>query len=154
MKRVFCLAGANGLGKSTFMAALNFGLTGRVPEPERQFRSVEEYFQHTEDYSGRYFEGRIGELDREEAEIDLVFVVGATRFTLTRGLFEPAELRQLSIIDGDRAIEIDSSGPHHQDSGEAKIRESTAGVSRKPSSDCKACGCSSKHLCGLTAWNT
>ena len=47
-----------------------------------------------------------------------------------------------------------SSGPHHQDSGEAKIRESTAGVSRKPSSDCKACECSSKHLCGLTAWNT
>ena len=37
-----------------------------------------------------------------------------------------------------------SSGPHHQDSGEAKIRESTAGVSRKPSSDGKACGCSSQ----------
>ena len=49
---------------------------------------------------------------------------------------------------------VNSSGPHHQDSGEAKIRESTAGVSRKPSSDGKACGCSSKHLCGLTAWNT
>ena len=48
----------------------------------------------------------------------------------------------------------ESGGPHHQDSGEAKIRESTAGVSRKPSSDCEACGCSSKHLCGLTAWNT
>ena len=32
---------------------------------------------------------------------------------------------------------MNSSGPHHQDSGEAKIRESTAGVSRKPSSDCK-----------------
>ena len=47
-----------------------------------------------------------------------------------------------------------SSGPHHQDSGEAKIRESTAGVSRKPSSDGKARGCSSKQLCGLTAWNT
>ena len=108
-KRVFCLAGANGLGKSTFMAALNFGLTGRVPEPERQFRSVEEYFQHTEDYSGRYFEGRIGELDREEAEIGLDFVVGATRFTLTRGLFEPAALRQLSIIDDDRALEIDDT---------------------------------------------
>ena len=47
-----------------------------------------------------------------------------------------------------------SSGPHHQDSGEAKIGESTAGVSRKPSSDGKARGSSSKHLCGLTAWNT
>ena len=52
-------------------------------------------------------------------------------------------------------IQVDpSSGPHHQDSGESKIRESTAGGSRKPSSDGKACGCSSKHLCGLTAWNT
>ena len=50
--------------------------------------------------------------------------------------------------------ESQSSGPPHQDSGEAKIRESTAGVSRKPSSDGKARGCSSKHLCGLTAWNT
>ena len=50
--------------------------------------------------------------------------------------------------------QYDSSGPHHQDSGEAKIRESTAGVSRKPSSDGKARGSSSKHLCGLTAWNT
>ena len=55
---------------------------------------------------------------------------------------------------GDRPEIGNSSGPHHQDSGEAKIRESTAGVSRKPSSDGKACGCSSKHLCGLTAWNT
>ena len=55
---------------------------------------------------------------------------------------------------GEPIILEHSSGPHHQDSGEAKIRESTAGVSRKPSSDCKACGCSSKHLCGLTAWNT
>ena len=52
------------------------------------------------------------------------------------------------------ATRQESSGPHHQDSGEAKIRESTAGVSRKPSSDCKACGCSSKHVSGLTAWNT
>ena len=60
-------------------------------------------------------------------------------------------------IGGDRPIQfknMGSSGPHHQDSGEAKIRECTAGVSRKPSSDGKACGCSSKHLCGLTAWNT
>ena len=51
-------------------------------------------------------------------------------------------------------VQKESSGPHHQDSGEAKIRESTAGVSRKPSSDGKARGSSSKHLCGLTAWNT
>ena len=58
------------------------------------------------------------------------------------------------VRDKERLYRALSSGPHHQDSGEAKIRESTAGVSRKPSSDGKACGCSSKHLCGLTAWNT
>ena len=60
-------------------------------------------------------------------------------------------------VAGQEIILIDdvvSSGPHHQDSGEAKIRESTAGVSRKPSSDGKARGCSSKQLSGLTAWNT
>ena len=57
------------------------------------------------------------------------------------------------LVEGIMDAEV-SSGPHHQDSGEAKIRESTAGVFRKPSSDGKACGCSSKHLCGLTAWNT
>ena len=64
-----------------------------------------------------------------------------------------AELTAVLRIHLDKE-DVHSSGPHHQDSGEAKIRESTAGVSRKPSSDCKACGCSSKHLCGLTAWNT
>ena len=64
------------------------------------------------------------------------------------------EIYREYVEEGKSAHTDDSSGPHHQDSGEAKIRESTAGVSRKPSSDCKACGCSSKHLCGLTAWNT
>ena len=76
------------------------------------------------------------------------------RFSL--GYFEKRDV--LGAIrylrDGKKQSGDKSSGPHHQDSGEAKIRESTAGVSRKPSSDCKACGCSSKHLCGLTAWNT
>ena len=62
-------------------------------------------------------------------------------------LFDGQRIRILTLVDH-------SGGPHHQDSGEAKIRESTVGVSRKPSSDGKARGCSSKHLCGLTAWNT
>ena len=108
-KRVFCLAGANGLGKSTFMAALNFGFTGRVAEPGRPFRSVEEYFRHTEEYAARYFDGRIGELDREEAEIELDFSIGDVRFRLTRGMFETAELRQLTITEGETPIDIDES---------------------------------------------
>ena len=79
---------------------------------------------------------------REEVRLELEIKAAHKR---TRQTYGPERLQR------DLA---ESSGPHHQDSGEAKIRESTAGVSRKPSSDCKACGCSSKHLCGLTAWNT
>ena len=49
------------------------------------------------------------------------------------------EMRAFMGARGENAeIETYSSGPHHQDSGEAKIRESTAGVSRKPSSEGKA----------------
>jgi len=32
---VFCLAGANGLGKTTFLNAINYGLTGIVLAPEK-----------------------------------------------------------------------------------------------------------------------
>ena len=44
---VFCLAGANGLGKSTFIAALNFGLTGIVSESGRRFTSTDEYYKYS-----------------------------------------------------------------------------------------------------------
>ena len=86
--------------------------------------------------------------------------IHAWKKALTQGaphLFENGGGRQekdQEVLTAQLYQQIGSSGPHHQDSGEAKIRESTAGVSRKPSSDGKACGCSSKHLCGLTAWNT
>ena len=74
--------------------------------------------------------------------------IEGTRLTIE----EAADLLAGDDVPG--ADPEDSSGPHHQDSGEAKIRESTAGVSRKPSSDGKARGSSSKDLSGLTAWNT
>ncbi len=33
---VFCLAGANGLGKTTFLNAINYGLTGIVLAPGKE----------------------------------------------------------------------------------------------------------------------
>ena len=79
-------------------------------------------------------------------------VPGAAEYAFPlRTLQEGITLRNRILSSFEQAL---SSGPHHQDSGEAKIRESTAGVSRKPSSDGKARGCSSKQLSGLTAWNT
>ena len=85
---------------------------------------------------------------REQERSDQNLVPEPVRLTAYRIVEEALS----NVVKHARATQ--SSGPHHQDSGEAKIRESTAGVSRKPSSDGKARGCSSKHLCGLTAWNT
>jgi DNA repair exonuclease SbcCD ATPase subunit len=50
-KGVFCLAGANGLGKSTFLTTLNYALTGIVMDPSRELsKSIEEYFRDTRDF--------------------------------------------------------------------------------------------------------
>lgn len=106
---VFCLAGANGLGKSTFVAALNFAITGRVPDPGRKFESVDEYYRYTRRFSADFFEGRIAEAQRESAEVELELSVGTTTYRLTRGMFEPDALRALTI-DRNTEEAVDSEG--------------------------------------------
>jgi hypothetical protein len=96
---VFCLAGANGLGKSTFLLAINYGITGRVPEPDRDFISLEDYYARTEDFSRSFFDGRIGERDRNTAEVELDLRVGKWTVRLCRGMFEPEGLRSLSVAE-------------------------------------------------------
>jgi DNA repair exonuclease SbcCD ATPase subunit len=99
---VFCLVGANGLGKSTFLAALNYAITGVVPQPQRVFRGVADYYARVQPYAARYFRGRISDEDAEAAEVELEMRVGARRYRIVRGMFEPESLRQLEIthIDG------------------------------------------------------
>jgi predicted nucleic acid-binding Zn-ribbon protein len=96
---VFCLAGANGLGKSTFLNAVGFGLTGVVPNPNDRFDSVNEHYRHNLDYAARYFRGRIDDADHDAAEIVLRFRAGEHHYMLTRGLFERETLRSLEITD-------------------------------------------------------
>lgn len=102
---VFCLAGANGLGKSTYLIALNYGLTGIVYNPQKKFASVEEFYKANVGFSSDFFEGRVDEKDRDEAEVSLELQVGSTEFQLTRGVFEPETLRFLSIKNGEGKIE-------------------------------------------------
>jgi DNA repair exonuclease SbcCD ATPase subunit len=94
---VFCLAGANGLGKSTFLSTLNYAITGAVPRPGLSFLGASEYYEDTLDYSSRYFDGRIAPADRDSAEVELQMSIGAKRFTLVRGMFEPRGLRNLRV---------------------------------------------------------
>jgi energy-coupling factor transporter ATP-binding protein EcfA2 len=96
---IFCLAGANGLGKSTFLLAINYAITGRVPEPDRDFISLEDYYNKTEDFSRSFFDGRIGEADREIAEIEIELRIQDWRVCCRRGMFEPEGLRALSVQD-------------------------------------------------------
>ena len=92
-----CLVGANGIGKSTLLSAINFCLTGTVPDPNRAFVSIDEYYKYTRQYSRNYFRGRILGTDEEDAEITLSFTLGHYHYRVTRGLFEPDELRLLHI---------------------------------------------------------
>ena len=94
---VFCLVGANGIGKSTFIAAVNFGLCGRLPKPGERFQSSDEYFQNVRDFSSSFFDGRITELDRDKAEVELEFTVNQDSYHIVRGAFEPNQLRHASV---------------------------------------------------------
>src|SRR5687768_12652060 len=75
---VLCLIGANGIGKSTLLSAINFCLTGIVSDPDRRFESMEEYYNHSLSFSKGYFRGRISERDREAAEISVDFSIGGS----------------------------------------------------------------------------
>lgn len=96
-KGVTCLAGANGIGKSTFLATLNYGLTGAVPAPSRHFLSTGKYFEEALSFTEDFFEGRVSESDRDEAAVSIEFNVGKKVYRITRGLFDRQGLRELSI---------------------------------------------------------
>jgi hypothetical protein len=95
---VSCLAGANGLGKSTFLTAVNYCLTGIVPDPDKKYLSVEEYYHNSLESSEDYFEGRISEGDRKSASIEIDFVINKVKFSIIRGMFNPKQLKYLSVI--------------------------------------------------------
>lgn len=105
---VFCLAGANGLGKSTFLAILNYAITGIVASPNQKFQSAKEYYQDSLKYAPGYFQGRVNELYRSDAEVTVRFTVGTTHYTVTRDFFTPQSLRRLEIASpqGKRAWTI------------------------------------------------
>jgi DNA repair exonuclease SbcCD ATPase subunit len=113
-KNVFCLAGANGLGKSTFITILNYGLTGIVKNPDRAFtwyNSIPAFYSKSKSFSSTYFNGRITEENRELAEVSIEFLLNGHQYLVTRGFFETDELRSFKkIVDGKNIIpdELDS----------------------------------------------
>ncbi|MBL4879753.1 MAG: AAA family ATPase [Oleispira sp.] len=118
---VYCLAGANGLGKTTFLNTINYGLTGIVLEPNKEVMSPQEIAVSNKRYTKRYFTGRIKEKDKNNAEIEISFVVDKLNFRIIRGFENIDELRQLEIyhINGKKKISLiqtDDLSPHELNS--------------------------------------
>lgn len=126
---VFCLAGANGIGKSTFLAAVNFALTGRIPTPSRPYVSTSEYYDRSAQFPISFFAGRIEESDRSTASITVEFAIGDRTFSVTRGAFEPGVLRALRVHKLDEKKEVvildgaEMSPSHRQDAYAEAVTE-------------------------------
>lgn len=110
---ITALVGANGIGKSTLLALINFGITGIVPDETVTFQSVEEFVADTGSFARNYFDGRVAERHRRTATVRVKFAIGLMTFEVERGLFDGGNVRSYRI-----------AGPDSDD-----IRTSTDGTS-------------------------
>jgi DNA repair exonuclease SbcCD ATPase subunit len=112
---IVCLAGANGLGKSTFLQVVGYGMTGVVPKPSKKFVSVDDYYRDIRVFTREYFDGRLLPEDWDIAEIELEMSVGSKRVTITRGFVESESLRRLIVVSngGEEDYSEDSPEQRH-----------------------------------------
>ena len=94
---VYCLAGANGLGKTTFLNIINYTLTGLVLEPQKEVFSPSEILKSNKKYTSRYFDGRIKPKDKKDAEVEIAFRINNKFYRIIRGFDEINSLRLLEI---------------------------------------------------------
>lgn len=120
-KGVYCLAGANGLGKTTFLNAVNYCLTGIVLEPFKEVLSPGEIVDANKRFTESYFIGRIKEKDRSAAEIEITFVVNDKFYRIIRPFFGRDQLRVLEIYE-----EVDNRKISLFEPGEKSPRELNA----------------------------
>jgi energy-coupling factor transporter ATP-binding protein EcfA2 len=100
-RKVFCLIGANGLGKSTFLNTINFAITGAIPDSNRKFQSAQDYYRHAvrQDRTEDYFSGRISESSRAIACATVDLAWSTTMISVTRDLFGGVGVSRLSLED-------------------------------------------------------
>lgn len=128
-KNVFCLAGANGLGKSTFINIVNYALTGIVKKADADFawyKSIPGFYSKSKNFASDYFDGRVWESDRDLAEVTLYFTINSEAYKVTRGFFEPDELRCFEkMVDDKWDNVIENQSPSEiNDEYEARLTKS------------------------------
>lgn len=96
-KNIFCLIGANGLGKSTFLNTLLYAITAAIPVRPNKFLSPKEYFDEVRRRDGidDYFDGRISDEYRELATVSCELTWPDITVRLTRPIFELGEISEL-----------------------------------------------------------
>ena len=115
---VFCIAGANGLGKSTFIAIVSYALMGIVVDPKKNFDSINqisEYYKKNESFADKFFEGRIEEGKRDLAYIALEFSVDNFLYKIKRNFFDTTNLIEFSRVDkksGEETINKDTASDY------------------------------------------
>ncbi|MGF0335794.1 hypothetical protein [Ectopseudomonas toyotomiensis] len=100
-KSVFCLMGANGLGKSTFLNTVNYAITGAIPDPTRKFITAQEYYKDAArgDRALDYFSGRIKEESRDAAQVTATLEWPTHSLEVTRRIFSSQTVCMLQITN-------------------------------------------------------
>jgi DNA repair exonuclease SbcCD ATPase subunit len=113
---VLCFAAANGLGKTTLLNIVNYGLTGVVVDTSKAFstkNSILKFYTDNKRFAKDYFDGRIEEDSRDLAEVSLEFNVGDRFYRITRGFFEEDELREYTRkLPNESKLEMSSDTPN------------------------------------------
>ena len=96
---VFCVIGANGLGKSTFLNSLLYALTGALPYRARSFSSPREYAEEATRLDRRddYYRGRLTEAAAEHAAITVKLCWPNRTASVTRQLFGAGAVTTLEV---------------------------------------------------------
>ncbi|UCM50382.1 AAA family ATPase [Aeromonas caviae] len=100
-KNVFCLIGANGLGKSTFLNSVIFAITGAIPTSGVKFLNSQDYYKNVmKEYNvDEYYDGRVDENKRENASINVILEWPTHSISITRNFFGKNKLRKISVTD-------------------------------------------------------
>ena len=102
---VFCLAGANGLGKTTFLNILNYGLTGIVLEPDKSTSTPTDIISSNKRYTERYFQGRVHSEDYSSAKVVLHISLNKLVVKISRSFFDRSSLYFLEVTDENNTID-------------------------------------------------
>ncbi|MCX6993581.1 MAG: AAA family ATPase [Kiritimatiellaeota bacterium] len=125
---ILCLAGANGLGKSTFLQVVGYGMTGVVPKPSQKFVTVDDYYRDIRAFTREYFDGRLRPEHLEIAEIELEMSVGNKRVTITRGFVESESLRSLKVVSAEGYEEYPDDSPEKRHATYEKLITDQVGL--------------------------